>query len=175
MSKPKHFMKLGRRTTVLLALVLIGLMATDSLAQRRRDRGRDRFDDRGRGGRGGLGDVGGIAVDAKGMLRNAGAKIDKKILADWRAALGPQQGDLARKIPMRKISLRGLQAAIAKRQADFLQEHILKFNRPNRSHPLFDHAYDFVGVAVLVSRRTDESKYFQRLCGHALPSLQCFL
>ena len=98
-----------------VVLALVALAATEVFAGFDINVGRGR---RGRGGGGFGNDVGGVKVDAQGMLRNVGAKVDKKLLAKWRKAIGSQDGNLAKKVPMRKISLRGLQAAIAKHEAE---------------------------------------------------------
>ena len=105
------------RAASVLTLALVALMATEVVAQNININGGRNRNRNNRGG--GFGnDVGGIEVDAKGMLRNAGTTVDKKILEDWRNALVPQNADLTKKVSMRKISLCGLQAAIEKHFAE---------------------------------------------------------
>ena len=52
-----------------------------------------------------------------------------------------------------------MQAAVTKRQTDFLQKYILDLGWLNRGHPLFDHPNALVGIAVFVPGRTDEREY----------------
>jgi hypothetical protein len=126
MSNQLNFRVRTFRRAAVVALTLVALLATEVVAQNiniNGGGGRGRNGNRGGGGGfggGGLGNggVGGISVDAKGMLRNAGTTIDKKIVENWRKALQPQDGDLVKKAPMRKVSLRGLQAAIEKHFAE---------------------------------------------------------
>ena len=80
MSKQTVF-KVRTWRCAVVALALVALAATDVLAGFDINVGRNR----GRGRGGGFGnDVGGVKVDAQGMLRNVGAKVDRELLEKWR-------------------------------------------------------------------------------------------
>jgi hypothetical protein len=61
--------------------------------------------------------VGGISVDAAGVLKNAGADVRNELREVRNAALQEIAGDLRVPHELRKISLRRLEAAIAQQQA----------------------------------------------------------
>jgi hypothetical protein len=63
------------------------------------------------------GAVGGVLVDAAGVVARAEVKEQVRLRAAWQAALRPATGDLSRTAPLRKISLRRLEEAIAGRLA----------------------------------------------------------
>lgn len=58
------------------------------------------------------GAVGGVAIDARGVLDRGTRETTSQLRRAWLAAMIPAQGDMARASSLRKISLRRLEAAI---------------------------------------------------------------
>ncbi len=58
------------------------------------------------------GSVGGVSIDAAGIVREPNVESLKLLLEDLRKTVKPAAGELAAPVEMRKISLRGLEAAI---------------------------------------------------------------
>jgi hypothetical protein len=67
-------------------------------------------------GRGGA--VGGVLVDAGGIVARAEIQEHERLHRAWRAALQPLAAEVSRPAPLRKVSLRRLEEAIAARLAE---------------------------------------------------------
>jgi hypothetical protein len=62
--------------------------------------------------------VGGVSIDAAGVVRKSTVEADKKLASDFREGLRKVSGDLNKPVPMRMVSLRGLEQAIADANKD---------------------------------------------------------
>lgn len=62
------------------------------------------------------GAVGGVAIDANGVLDRAEIDVSPRLVAERRRALEPVTADLNRASPLRKVSLRRLESLIAEHQ-----------------------------------------------------------
>lgn len=67
---------------------------------------------------GGRRSVGGVSIDASGLVRNATVDETMELQNLLRAALDPPQGEMAEATEMRMISLKGLQQAVADSRRD---------------------------------------------------------